>query len=240
MEGLLTLGIPGFEDLSSLAAAISLVTLPFAHEDLAIILGGYLIVNGRMPWALVGVCLYTGIVVSDFALYALGAGARRIPWLNRLAVDHRVRGFDDVLKRNVFGLVTVCRVVPGIVFVAFVACGWARVSFARFAAASLTVSAFYTPLMLIIVIVFGDALDDKVGLWAWPMLFLAMAATALARKRVFDFSERGVAPQDASAGAPMLAAFEGMPALASNERRVAMAERIPPALFYLPLVFNWI
>ena len=67
------------------------------------------------------------MVASDFALYGIGAGARRLPWLTRFAVGDRIGAFADILKRNLFGLVALCRVVPGVVFVAFVACGWARV-----------------------------------------------------------------------------------------------------------------
>ena len=118
-------------DLSGFAKVTSLLVLPFAHEDLAIILGGYIIVNDLMPVSLVALSIYGGIVASDFALYGLGYAARYVPWLSRYAVDDRVRKFGDTLKHNVFGLVTLCRVVPGVVFVAFVACGWARVSLWR-------------------------------------------------------------------------------------------------------------
>ena len=163
--------------------------LPFAHEDLAIILGGYIIVNKLMPVGLVALSIYGGMVASDFALYGIGAAARHLPWLRRYAVDDRVRRFGETLKRNVFGLVALCRVVPGVVFVAFVACGWTRVSLARFTVASLIVSALYLPLMLYLVIVFGDALDDHLGLWAWPMLFVAVSAASFVRKRVFAFRE---------------------------------------------------
>ncbi|MCX7307153.1 MAG: VTT domain-containing protein, partial [Afipia sp.] len=176
-------------DLSGLTKITSLIVLPFAHEDLAIILGGYLIVNNLMPTTLVVLSIYGGIVASDFVLYGIGAAARYVPWLSRFAVDGRVRRVGDTLKRNVFGLVALCRVVPGIVFVAFVACGWARVSLWRFAAASLIVSAFYLPLMLYLVIVFGDALNDRIGLWAWPILFAAIGATGFARKRIFAFRD---------------------------------------------------
>ena len=138
--------------------------LPFAHEDLAIIFGGYIIVNKLMPVGLVALSIYGGMVASDFALYGIGAAARHLPWLRRYAVDDRVRRFGETLKRNVFGLVALCRVVPGVVFVAFVACGWTRVSLVRFTAASLIISALYLPLMLYLVIVFGDALDDRLGL----------------------------------------------------------------------------
>src|SRR5690349_22051846 len=128
-------------DLSGIAKITSLLILPFAHEDLAIVMGGYIISNNIMPAGLVTLALYGGIVASDFALYGIGAAARYVPWLSRYAVDDRVQRFGDKLKRNVFGLVALCRVVPGVVFVAFVACGWMRVSLRRFTAASLTISA---------------------------------------------------------------------------------------------------
>jgi membrane protein DedA with SNARE-associated domain len=225
-------------DLSGFAKITSLMMLPFAHEDLAIILGGYIIVNDLMPASLVVLCIYGGMVASDFALYGIGAAARHLPWLSRYAVDDRVRRFGETLKRNVFGLVALCRVVPGIVFVAFVACGWARVSLVRFTAASLMISALYLPLMLYLVIVFGDALNERIGLWAWPMLFIAIAATSFARKRVFAFRDTSE-PETVQDVALPDSCF-GMPPLSRADRKVAMAERIPPSLFYLPLVINWI
>ncbi len=225
-------------DLSGFTKVTSLLMLPFAHEDLAIILGGYIIVNDLMPASVVALSIYGGIVASDLALYGLGYAARYVPWLSRYAVDHRVQRFGNTLKHNVFGLVAVCRVVPGIVFVAFVACGWARVSLWRFIAASLIVSAIYLPLMLYLVIVFGDALDDSVGFWAWPMLFLAIGATSFVRKRIFA-SRKSVLPDLVAETAPT-ESCRGMPPLSRGDHKVAMAERIPPALFYLPLVFNWI
>jgi membrane protein DedA with SNARE-associated domain len=225
-------------DLSAFTKITSLMVLPFAHEDLAIIFGGYIIANHLMPTGLVVASIYGGIVASDFALYGLGAAARHVPWLSRYAVDGRVRRVSDTLKRNVFGLVALCRVVPGIVFVAFVACGWARVSFVRFAAASLLVSVLYLPLMLYLVIMFGDALDDRIGLWAWPLLFAVIGATSFARKRIFAFRdpiEREITQETALPDSCF-----GMPPLSRADRKVAMAERIPPALFYIPLVINWI
>src|SRR5262249_31142390 len=79
-----------------------------------------------------------------------------------------------------------CRVVPGIDLVAFVACGWTRVPLARFALASLLISALYLPLMLYLVVVFGDAMDDHVGLWAWPFLLAVVAVIGFVRNRIFN------------------------------------------------------
>jgi membrane protein DedA with SNARE-associated domain len=172
---------------SWLAQFFSLLVLPFAHEDLAILLGGYIVVNKIMPFALVALCIYGGMVASDLALYGIGAGARRLPWLTRLAVDDRVRGFAEPLKRNLFGVVALCRVVPGAVFAIFVACGWTRVPLGRFAVASLVVSALYLPLMLCLVVFFGDALDDRVGSWVWPLLLCILVAIGFVRRQVFAF-----------------------------------------------------
>ena len=188
-EGVTALLQLSHHDYAWLAQFFSLLVLPFAHEDLAIILGAYVVVNHIMPVGLVALCIYGGMVASDFVLYGVGASARRLPWLARLAVDQRVRDFGDVLKRNLFGLVALCRVVPGVVFIAFIACGWSRVPLARFTAASLLVSALYLPLMLCIAVFFGDALDGRMGVWTWPLLIAVVMAMGFFRQRVFGLRE---------------------------------------------------
>jgi membrane protein DedA with SNARE-associated domain len=225
---------------SDLAGVASLLMLPFAHEDLAIVLGAYAIVSGMLPAGLVAVCIYGGMVASDFALYGIGAGARRLPWLNRYAVDDRVERFGQNLKRNLFGLFALCRVVPGVVFVAFVACGWARVSLARFTVASLLISALYLPITLYLAVVFGDALDDHVGLWSWPVLLAVLVATAFVRRRVFAFGGPGEGSALASDERADHTHRRGMPLHVLRDRRVGRAERIPPLLFYAPLALSWI
>ena len=227
-------------DSSWLVQFFSLLFLPFAHEDIAIIFGAYIVVNDIMPVGLVALCIYGGMVASDFALYGIGAGARYVPWLTRLAVDDRVRGFADALKRNLFALVALCRFVPGVVFIAFIACGWTRVPLGRFTAASLLVSALYLPLMLCIVVFFGDALDNRVGLWTWPFLLCVLVAIGFVRRRVFAFqegSQSATSPNAAKAGARVDRHRGRSP---GNARRVTLAERIPRGLFFLPLMVSWI
>jgi hypothetical protein len=60
-----------------------------------------------------------------------------------------------------------------------------RVSLARFTLASLIVSALYLPLMLYLVVIFGDAMDDHAGLWTWPFLLAAVAVIGFVRNRIF-------------------------------------------------------
>jgi hypothetical protein len=141
-----------------------------------------------------------------------------------------VSDFTDLLKRNLFGIVALCRGVPGIVFVAFVACGWKRVPLGRFAVASLVVSALYLPLMLCIAVFFGDTLDGRFGSWTWPFLLCVVVAIGFVRRQVFNFQEEA---KPASGKRTSHVARRKL-------RKVAAGDRIPLGLFYLPLIANWI
>ena len=189
MSGTQTASLFADISLSWLAKFSSLLVLPLANEDLAIVTGAYIVVNDLMPVSLVTLGIYGGMVASDFALYGIGHGARRLPWLGRCAIGDRVLQFGETLKRNLFGVVALCRLVPGAVFVVFVACGWSSVSFGRFALATLVTSALYLPIVLYLVVLFGDALDDRAGLWTWPFMFGALLVAGFMRKRVFGLHE---------------------------------------------------
>ena len=103
-------------------------------------------------------------------------------------------------------MVVLCRLVPG-VFIALIACGWARVSFARFMAASLIVSALYLPVMLYLVVASGDALDDHMGLWAWPLLIGVIAVAGFVRTRVFSFDDAQPGVIESPPAVPTLSAL---------------------------------
>jgi membrane protein DedA with SNARE-associated domain len=185
------LQIESFFDLDNFGVVklFSLLVLPFADEDFAILFGSYFVVNKSMPIGLVAITIYCGIVASDFAVYGVGAAARHFKWLDRLAVSERVRTFATTLTRNQFELVAVCRVVPGLELIAFVACGWMGVPFGRFMLASIVVSAFYLPLMLYLVVALGYGLGSQVGPWAWPLMVMFLGTVAFARHRIFTLRE---------------------------------------------------
>ena len=126
--------------------------------------------------------------------------------------------------------------VPGAVFIAFVACGWTRVPLGLSRWQACPFPRFYLPIMLYLVIVSGDALDDHVGLWAWPVLLVVTAALGFIRWRVFTFQSvaqrEGAVAVHAAGG--NIAAYRGHP------RRATASERIRPALFCLPLIASWV
>jgi membrane protein DedA with SNARE-associated domain len=218
-------------DYAAVAKLASLIILPFADEDFAIILGGYIVVNKLLPVGLVVVTIYAGMIASDAAFYLVGLAARRLPWVSHYAVDDRVKRFADTLKRNMFELVAFCRVVPGIDLIVFIACGWMRVPLSRFLLASVVVSALYLPLMLYLVVVFGDALDDHAGLWTWPFLLAAVVIIGFVRNRIFTLRETTAPSGIAGPGAPHAHRFR----FADVRRKAAMGRTVFERLEMRPM-----
>jgi membrane protein DedA with SNARE-associated domain len=218
-------------DLAGAAKLASLIILPFADEDFAIILGGYIVVNKLLPVGLVVVTIYAGMIASDAAFYLIGWAARRLPWVSHYAVDDRVRKFADSFKRNMFELVAFCRVVPGIDLIVFIACGWMRVPLSRFLLASLVVSALYLPLMLYLVVVFGDALDDHAGLWTWPFLLAAVVIIGFVRNRIFSLRETAIPGGGIGPGAPHVRPFR----FAEVRRKAPMGRTVLERLEMRPM-----
>lgn len=191
--------VAGFKT-GSAGRKTSFVVLPFAHEDIAIVIGAYFAANHLLAGGVVIAAVAGAILASDFTLYAIGATARRLPWLAARVIDGRVRGLNDALKRDLFAFVALCRFVPGLVVVAGIACGWARVSFARFTLATIFVSASYVVMMLYLITVFGDEIDNHIGLWTWPLLLVVLGCAAFARRRILAFRGTAVSWRGQSIG----------------------------------------
>lgn len=184
------------ENVLWVAETVTLFFLPFAHEDFAIIIGGYAIVTGALPAPLVFGAIYAGVIVSDIFLYGLGMGARYVPYLDRLVESKHVKQLGKALKYNIFITIIFCRFVPGTVFIALVYFGLTRVSFLRFLASSLLVSAVYVTLLLYLVIWFGEAFQYYFGLLTWPAITFIIVMLGLGRKFMFgDVPVTDPAPQ---------------------------------------------
>jgi hypothetical protein len=77
-------------------------------------------------------------------------------------------------------------------------------------------------------------------LWTWPFLLCVLVAIGFVRRRVFAFQEGS--PATALPQATVAAACvdrHRKPAFGGG-RKIALAERIPRALFCLPLIVSWI
>lgn len=222
----------------------------FLHEDVAIVAAGLLIVEHELPSTLALLSVYGGIVASDFFLYGLGRAARHNGWAQQLAIGPRVKRAGRWLDEHLVGAIVLCRMVPGLLFPTYVACGWLRLPLSRFALTTMTAAAVYTPVMLLLVVAFGATVLRALGSWSW---WLALAGVVVLAVLWSVRPKWGVFAKVLGGGRPAVGlrlrrrvhavleeSHRGMPPLGRLLRTVARAERIPPVLFYVPLALQWV
>ena len=230
-------------------AALFLGTL--IHEDVAILSGAYLTAHDGFPAALVMATLVMGVVAGDFAIYGMGAlarrtsGGRRLGWLRRRLDGDAFARAEAWLRGNLFVAVASCRVLPFALFPTYGACGWLRIPFRRFSVPVIVSAALYVPLLFTLFRIFGESLSRELDLWGWVFAAAVVALVLLARRR---FATPGAMNRLAAAAtgpvpaqAALLAATHpGMPPLRAAQIRVPLSERINEPLFYVPLVAQWL
>ncbi len=215
-----------------LAAMLFLGSL--VHEDGAILVGGYLVVDAHLPAAVAGLSLFGGVVFGDCAIYGLGRLARRNARLGKLLQRFCGVRVGPWLSKRLFWVVVGCRLTPTMLFPAFTAIGWAGVPFRRFFGAVVVSACLYVPGMLVAVLVFGTALEYRLRIWGWPVIAAGMAAMWVLRRRA------GSLVEPTTPAGTEIRAHRGMPPLKAEDLRVALAEKISPPLYYLPLVVQWL
>ena len=232
--------------------ALPLAALFFAtlvHEDVAILSGAYLAAHDGLPVSLVMATLLLGVIAGDFAIYGLGAlarrtaGASRWGWLRRRLDGDTVANAEAWLRRNLFVAVASCRVVPLALFPTYGACGWLRIPFRRFSVPVVLSASLYVPLLFMVFRLCGERLSRMLDLWGWVFAAALAVLVLFARRRFAARLARhkspfAVASQPAEPRPP--ATHPGMPPLRESQIRVPLSERINEQLFYVPLVAQWL
>ncbi|MGC9369767.1 MAG: VTT domain-containing protein [Paracoccaceae bacterium] len=230
------------------AEMILLFLMPFLREDVAIVAGGLLVVEHRLPFSLALASLYAGIIASDFLLYGLGKLARRSARVRRLLLRPRLERIGERLSEHLAAAMIVARIVPGLIFPVYVGCGLLGVRIRVFAPITLMTGALYLPVLLWAVIRFGEQVLSQVGYWTWIAVMVALVAITVgwARNppwavllRVGRSGFTGLVSQAKTAVQLPRMTHVGMPSLRGLASRIGFAERIPTKLFYLPLVVHW-
>ena len=169
---------------SSAAQAAGLYLVPFLHEDMAIVAAALLVAQHQLLLGVAATSLCAGMISRDLVLYGLGAAARRSGLARQLLIGPRVERLANWLGGNLMKVVMVSRLVPGLMFPAYIACGWFGLSFPRFALTSIATTAIYLPAILGLALFFGQAALGWVGGWAWLALIAPLAVAALLRGRL--------------------------------------------------------
>jgi membrane protein DedA with SNARE-associated domain len=111
---------------------VALVLTTFLLEDVAIAAGVALASNGNLSWTLAFTAVAAGIALGDVLLYWLGAGARRIKWLENRYITAETHKITAGLHNHLISATLLARVIPGLRLFTYTACGFTKVSLARF------------------------------------------------------------------------------------------------------------
>ncbi|RDD70616.1 DedA family protein [Paracoccus versutus] len=155
-----------------LILAVLLFLANFVMEEGAIVAGAALAAAGEIGTTLALVALVTGNIVSDWALYGIGALAGSSPLVRRWVDGKMLERGRHLLDRGVWPAALLARLLPPI----FMASGFLRVDFRRFAIVNGVVAAVYTVALFFGAFGLNLVLFDLLGNWAW----LVVAALVIA------------------------------------------------------------
>ena len=220
---------------------LALFFAPFLHEDVAIVMAATFIHGLGLQPGLAFASLYAGVVVSDLLIYMLGRAAHRWLSLRRFLKEDKLQRAERRLRDNRVLAIGLCRLVPGLLFSTFFACGWFGIPFLEFAIPAVITSAVWTGVLLLLVLKFGATIAVRAGDWGW---FLASGLVLVfGLGYVFSRVLRGVLDRndaDREVTSTHDTVIAGMPPVPPAARKVAESERIPPILFYIPLGLRWL
>ncbi len=176
--------LAGMASPALIALALALTTLLL--EDVAIAAGVALATQGLIGWPLSLLAVGGGIALGDLGLYALGLGARRVPWLQRRYVGEKSLRLRGRIEGQLPSAVLLARVIPGLRLATYTACGFVRVRFAPFTAWVLLAVALWTLGLYGVSVAIGHQLAQHLGLppalaVALPIVALAVAVPLLRR-----------------------------------------------------------
>ncbi|MBP2228595.1 hypothetical protein J2847_001886 [Azospirillum agricola] len=151
------------------------------------------------------------------------------------------------LQKNLLPALVTCRLVPGVLFPTYFACGAMKVPFLRFIIITIVTAVLHVGLLLTLLTSSLEAAAVEmqvIGLVT--VLVIVGLRTRTARSVLAPLASRlsrAVEPHLPAAlkgmPTPHAIALPGMPVVPAGARTIGLAERIPPLLFYIPLVIQW-
>ncbi|QCG91318.1 VTT domain-containing protein [Azospirillum sp. TSH100] len=230
---------------------LGLALLTLLHEDVAIAVGASLVSVGTVSIGVTAITLLCGIVIGDLFIYVLGLLSLRISWIRRRTEGPMLERCRGALQRNLLPTLVTCRLVPGVLFPTYFACGVMRVPLLRFVAITLATAGVHVGLLLTLMTSSLEAAALQVqvigiGCAALLVILRTKRAQSIARA-LFGRIRAKLEPllpealRDALHGSPTprAIALPGLPVVPAGARTIGWAERIPPLLFYIPLVVQW-
>lgn len=229
---------------------LAIFFMTFLHEDAAILAAAFSHVENGMPLFLAYSTIFSGIIAGDLIIYGLGHFAQKSTWLQSKIIGPKVERIRLWLETRLVRVLLLCRITPGLLFPTYVACGWFKIPFGRFASITIISGVIYSTVVLTVIILFGDFVLVHLDYWAWIVLLVIVVAFGIRnafKPRWSNNTERAMGEIPSSflrvfnKYMPTLKhKFNGMPSLEGIKRMVSFAERLPNWLFYIPVGLRWL
>ncbi|MEX6507162.1 hypothetical protein [Jiella sp. M17.18] len=142
---------------------------PFVLEEAALVAGAGLVAAGELSPELTLGTLYAGVVVSDWFLYGLGVLAARSRRIRRFVGDRNIASGREYLTGSTFYASLTARLVPWLLPPIFLASGYLRIGFGRFAAINACVAFVYVGVFFWMALRFESLLIEHLSQWSWPI-----------------------------------------------------------------------
>ncbi len=224
--------------------------MTFLHEDAAILAAAFSRVEHGMPLLYAYSSIFLGIIAGDLIIYGLGHFAQKNAWLRTKVIGPKVERIRLWLENHLVRVLLLCRITPGLLFPTFVACGWFKIPFGRFALTTIISGVVYSSIVLTVIILFGDLVLVHLDYWAWILLLVVVVVFGIRnayKPRWSKTTEHAMGDLPPSflgvfrKYMPTLKhKFNGMPSLEGLKRMVSIAERLPNGLFYIPVGLRWL
>ena len=215
-------------------------------------MGASLVSVGTVSIGVTAITLLCGIVIGDLFIYVLGLLSLRVGWIRRRSEGPMLERCRVALQKNLLPTLVTCRIVPGVLFPTYFACGVMRVPFLRFIVITLVTAGVHVGLLLTLMTSSLEAAAVQVqviGIGCAALLVvlrtkraqsIAGAAFARLRARVEPHLPSGLREALHCNPAPRALALPGLPVVPAGAPTIGWAERIPPLLFYIPLAVQWL
>lgn len=230
--------------------SVIIYLMTFLHEDAAILAAAFSRVEHGMPLVYAYASIFLGIISSDLIIYGLGHFAQKNAWLRSKIIGPKVERVKMWLETHLVRVLLLCRITPGLLFPTFVACGWFKISFRRFAVVTIVSGVVYSSVVLTVIILFGDLVLIHLDYWAWILLLAVVVGFGIRNAMKPRWSR---ATEDAMGDLPpsflkvfkkyrpaLKRKFNGMPSVDDVKKLVSFAERLPNGLLYLPVGLRWL
>jgi membrane protein DedA with SNARE-associated domain len=163
---------------SPLLLCAALILITFLLEDVAIVIGSALIMNGLLTPALAFAAVAFGIAAGDIALFGAGRLARRLAWLKRRIGDERLVRFSRSLDRNLVSALLLARIMPGLRLFTYLAAGFASGRFWLFVVIVIVSVAVWTATLMFAGLKLLDLLATRLAL-PLPLVVVALVIAAM-------------------------------------------------------------